>query len=129
MHADLHLYNLKFHRGRLSIFDFDDAVTSWPVMDPAITLWYLRREPRGAELECHFWGGLGAGPEEFGVSAEDFETLVAGWTLVLVNDIVGTTNAETKKEIPRFVRRSEAVLRHYLKTGCYAPNEVPEVSP
>ena len=125
MHADLHLYNLKFHGGRLSIFDFDDAVVSWPVMDPAITLWYLRRDPRGLELEPHFWKGLDATSSDFGVSAEEFETLVAARTVLLVNDIVGTTSAETKKEIPRFIRRCEALLRHYLKTGRYAPKEVP----
>ncbi|RYG32307.1 hypothetical protein EON81_20940 [bacterium] len=125
LHADLHLHNVKFGPGGLSVFDFDDAMVSWPIMDAAISLWYLRRNARDRELEPFYWEGFGASPADFGLSSEAFETLVAARTLLLVNDIVGTQNATAQAEAVPFIRKSESLLRYFLDTGRYAPWEVP----
>jgi Ser/Thr protein kinase RdoA (MazF antagonist) len=124
IHADLHLHNLKFGKGGLSIFDFDDAMMSWPIMDAAVTMWYLRRNAKATELEPHYWEGFGESASDAGLTPEEFETLVAARTLLLVNDIVGAQNANAQQGMASFVRRCEALLRHYLKTGRYAPWEV-----
>jgi Ser/Thr protein kinase RdoA (MazF antagonist) len=127
IHADLHLYNLKFGQGGLSIFDFDDAMVSWPIMDAAITMWYCRYHGKSPELEAYYWQGFGSTADQFGLSPEEFETLVAARTLLLVNDIVSTRNADAKDGMIPFIRRCEALMRHYLKTGRFAPWEVPDL--
>jgi Ser/Thr protein kinase RdoA (MazF antagonist) len=124
IHADLHLQNIKFGRGVLSIFDFDDAIVTWPIMDAAITLWYLRYHSDVLGLESDYWAGFGSSPAGYGLSNKDFETLVAARTLLLVNDIVGTQNAGAQGHMTRFVRRCEDLMRHYLESGRFAPNEV-----
>jgi len=124
LHADLHQYNLKFAEGQLSIFDFDDAMVSWPIMDAAISMWYFRRSAKGREFESDYWRGFDASPSDFGLTGEEFETLVAARTLLLVNYTVGAQNAAAQQDTSRFVRRCEALLRHYLATGRFAPGEV-----
>ncbi|MEI8239661.1 MAG: phosphotransferase, partial [Actinomycetota bacterium] len=42
LHADLHLGNMKWHRGRLAVFDFDDCGIGIPLQDLAISSYYLR---------------------------------------------------------------------------------------
>ncbi len=126
IHADLHLHNIKFGRAGLSVFDFDDAMISWPIMDAAISMWYFRNLTKAPELEAHYWEGFGRSSAEFGLTSEEFETLVAARTLLLVNDIVGTQNARAREEAVPFVRRCEALLRHFLNSRRFAPWEVPE---
>ena len=45
LHADLHNSNLKWCRGRLYVFDFDDSAIGVPMQDLAISAYYLRDEP------------------------------------------------------------------------------------
>ena len=42
LHADLHGGNLKWHGGRLAVFDLDDAGFGVPALDLAISTFYLR---------------------------------------------------------------------------------------
>ena len=42
LHADLHGGNLKWHEGRLAVFDLDDAGFGVPALDLAISTFYLR---------------------------------------------------------------------------------------
>src|SRR6478609_8589654 len=49
LHADLHGGNLKWHEGRLAVFDLDDAGLGVPALDLAISTFYLRSEPLGVE--------------------------------------------------------------------------------
>jgi Ser/Thr protein kinase RdoA (MazF antagonist) len=42
LHADLHNWNLKWSRGKLYVFDFDDSGVGVPVQDLAIAAYYLR---------------------------------------------------------------------------------------
>ena len=123
IHADLHLYNMKFGKQGLAIFDFDDAMVSWPILDAAITLWYFRYRTKSPELEAHYWSGFERRPADFGLSDADFETLVASRTLLLVNDSVGTRNASAREKSTPFVRKCEAFVRHYLKSGRFEPWE------
>jgi Ser/Thr protein kinase RdoA (MazF antagonist) len=45
IHADLHLGNAVFHRGRVGLIDFDDCGTGHRLYDVAVALWELRDEP------------------------------------------------------------------------------------
>lgn len=121
IHADLHLYNMKFGRQGLAIFDFDDAMVSWPILDAAITMWYFRYRTQSPELEAHYWASFGLTPADFGLSGAEFETLVTSRTLLLVNDSVGTRNATAREKSMPFVRKCEAFVRHYMHSGQFEP--------
>jgi hypothetical protein len=94
-------------------------------MDPAITMWYFRWRTKQPELERPFWEGFGESAADHGLSAGEFETLVAARTLLLVNHFVGTDNAILRTRMVPFVRRCESVLAAYLRSGRFAPWEVP----
>ncbi|PTA67877.1 phosphotransferase enzyme family protein [Deinococcus arcticus] len=116
LHADLHLWNVKWHRGRLSVFDFDDSGLGLPVQDLTISAYYLR--PR-AELEAALLEGYAAAAPVPGVNAADYETLVAGRAVVLLNDLLVNTNAELQAILPRYVPNSVTKLRAYLDSGVF----------
>jgi Ser/Thr protein kinase RdoA (MazF antagonist) len=45
IHADLHLGNALFHRGRVKLIDFDDCGTGHRLYELAVALWELRDRP------------------------------------------------------------------------------------
>ncbi len=119
LHYDLHLANVKWHQGRLSVFDFDDSRTGHPVQDAAITVFYLRRYEGG--LDDAYWRGLGRSCEDLSVTPTEFETLVAGRGAYLANELAAMTTANWVARAPEYARVFETRLRHYLVTGRYDP--------
>ncbi|WP_221088057.1 phosphotransferase enzyme family protein [Deinococcus aquaedulcis] len=116
LHADLHLWNVKWHRGRLSVFDFDDSGLGLPVQDLTISAYYLRPK---AELEAALLDGYAAVAPLPDVAPADYETLVAGRAVVLLNDLLVNTNAELQAILPRYVPNSVTKLRAYLDSGVF----------
>lgn len=124
LHADLHGDNLKWHHGRLSVFDFDDAGLGVPALDLAISAYYLRDN---AELEDALLSGYTARRPLPPSTAEQFEGMVAGRNLLLVDDLIEQANADLRAMTPRYVAASVQRLRHWLDTGRYRRN-IPEPS-
>ena len=56
-HGDLHYWNVHIHRGKLYALDFEDMLLGYPEHDIAISLYYLRDEPRYSELATAFQEG------------------------------------------------------------------------
>ena len=50
IHADIHPYNVMWHEGQLSVFDFDDSAIGLPVQDLATTIYYLDTEEQDQAL-------------------------------------------------------------------------------
>ena len=125
LHADLHVWNLKWYRGRLIVFDFDDSGIGVPAQDLAISAYYLRDD---AALEAALLEGYQALRPLPGFTSEQYEAMVASRNLVLLNDVVTTTNAEFLAMLPRYVPNSITKLRTYLDTGVYH-HEVPGLIP
>lgn len=115
LHADLHGANLKWHGGRLSVFDFDDAGRGVPALDLAIAAYYLRGDAALDALR-EGYAGLRSLPA---VSAEVFEGMVAGRNLLLLDDLLEQQNAELRGMIPGYVEASVRRLRSWLDTGRY----------
>ena len=114
LHADLHLANAKWHRGRLAVFDFDDALTGVRAHDLAISTYYLR--PRTELLEALFEGYAAARPlPELG--DDQLEVLLAARNLLLVHELTDTDSGDFRALLPQFMRNSEIRLRHFLDTG------------
>lgn len=117
-HFDVHFSNVKWYRGQLTVFDFDDCLMSWPLMDIAQSLYYVRQQEPGLEWEAELWRGYGSGLE---VVPEDLEALVAGRQLLLLNDLLGSNTHELRAMIPRYLEVTTQRLEHYLSTGKFNP--------
>jgi len=116
IHADLHCYNLMWHAGQLSVFDFDDAGMGWPIQDLAIACYNLR-DIEGAEEQI-FAGYRSVAPTP-AVSSAEFEALLMARGIVLLNDLIVLQSHEEQAFVPVFCRRMELRLRHYLDTGTF----------
>jgi Ser/Thr protein kinase RdoA (MazF antagonist) len=118
LHADLHQWNMKWWRGRLSIFDFDDSGRGVPLQDLAISAYYVRRVDPALERALH--EGYASQRPLPDVTGEQYEACIAGRNLLLLNDVLATNNAETRAAVATYLPTSVARLRHWLDTGTYA---------
>jgi Ser/Thr protein kinase RdoA (MazF antagonist) len=117
LHADLHQWNAKWWRGRLSIFDFDDSGDGVVLQDLAITAYYVRRVDPTLEGALHAgYATLRPLPDVTGVT---HEACLAARNLLLLNDVLATNNAETKAALETYLPTSVARLHHWLDTGRY----------
>lgn len=121
IHADLHLSNVKWFRGHLSVFDFDDS--SWGVLpqDLAISTFYLRRTASGAVLEAALLEGYSQVATLPSYSSAEFEALIVGRLLVLTNDLLDIENSELRGISAKYLESSQARLQIYLETGVFPP--------
>jgi Ser/Thr protein kinase RdoA (MazF antagonist) len=118
VHFDLHLHNVKVAGDRLLVIDFDDAVISTPLVDAAQTVFYLRRGP--AEVEAAFWEGLGSDPVGFGSSWSELESLVAGRSVLLLNEVFRAKTADLRKYQEPYAKTVTERLERYRRTGRFS---------
>lgn len=124
LHADLHGGNLKWDGARLAVFDFDDAGLGLPVLDLAITTFYLRDgDPAPEEALRLGYADVMPLPE---VEPRLFEALVASRQLLLANALLSSSTAEWRAEAESYLATSVSRLRHWLETGAFtrAPSAV-----
>lgn len=110
IHADLHGWNVKWHNGRLSVFDFDDCGFGLPVQDLSTTLYYLDTEEqdnavkRGYEtvrpLPTH--------------TEREMQTLLLQRRILLSNYLFETTNPEHRAMAPDYFRQTLTRVNKYL---------------
>lgn len=117
LHADLHGGNLKWHGGRLAVFDFDDAGLGAPVLDLAISTFYLRGEDPALERALREGYAEVARLPEHDVT--QFEALVAGRQLLLANAMLSMSTAELRAQAADYAVTSIARLRRWLETGAF----------
>lgn len=121
IHYDVHFWNVKWTKGRLSVFDFDDTIMGVPVFDAYVTLFYLRNRDNWPELQAAYLEGIGRPVTEMDVTKEEFETLVASRGLLLANELFRWGNPEMTKIAPRYAEITEARFRHFFDTGVFDP--------
>lgn len=117
LHADLHGGNLKWDDGRLALFDFDDCGLGLPVLDLAISTFYLRGEDPALER------ALRAGYAEVApvpdADPAHFEAMVAARQLLLANSLLATSTADLRREAGEYLAVSIGRLRHWVETGTF----------
>lgn len=118
LHADLHGGNLKWHEGRLAVFDFDDAGLGLSVLDLAITTFYLRRGGDEAAETALREGYTEVLPWP-DVAPGDLEALVASRQLLLANDLLGSSTASLRAMAADYLVTTVARLRHWFDTGTF----------
>ncbi len=116
LHADLHFWNLKWSRRKLSVFDFDDSATGVPLQDFGISFFYLRRLKKSAALENALLEGYGHLPN---YSQAELEAIVAGRQLLLANDLLINETASLQAQAQKYLEITEQRLRAYLETDIF----------
>jgi len=107
VHGDLHPDNVHWHRGRLHVFDFEDAMVARPVQDVAITLFYGRNRPDYSELRAAFEEGYRS-RREWPVEFEgQLELLMAARTIMFINYVL-RLGLEPEEYLPQAVDRIAA---------------------
>jgi Ser/Thr protein kinase RdoA (MazF antagonist) len=116
IHTDPHNWNMKWYRGRLSLFDFDDSGTGPTLFDLAISTYYLRPNNVNADALLEGYAEVSELPPH---SADEFEALVAHRNVLLLNDLLTTLHSGHRGLLPRFIANTEIKLRAFLDTGVY----------
>ncbi|WP_157674186.1 phosphotransferase enzyme family protein [Agrococcus carbonis] len=115
LHADLHGGNLKWHEGRLAVFDFDDAGLGLPVVDLAVSTFSLRGEDPA--LEAALRAGYAEVADVPEVDEADFEAIVAARQLLLGNAMLAMSTAELRAQRAAYAQTTVRRLRRWLETG------------
>ena len=115
LHADLHGGNLKWHEGRLAVFDLDDAGFGVPALDLAISTFYLRGgDPVAEEALRRGYSEVRSLPL---VSDAQFEALVAARQLLLANSLLMSSTASLRAEATAYLDVTVGRLRRWFATG------------
>jgi Ser/Thr protein kinase RdoA (MazF antagonist) len=113
LHADLHGGNLKWHGGRLAVFDFDDSGLGVPLLDLAIATFYLRGGDPAVERALRDgYAEVSPLPDD-----EHLEALVAARQLLLANSLLTTTTAAWRHQAVEYLGTTVDRLRHWMATG------------
>ena len=116
IHQDLHNSNVRSYGDGIAVIDFDDCGLGLPVQDLAVSTYYLRDNRR---KEAALFEGYATVRTLPGYAPEQFEALVAGRNLLLLNDVLTITTADLREMIPRYAHNSVVKLRNWLDTGVY----------
>lgn len=110
IHADLHPWNVMWHAGELSVFDFDDSGIGLPIQDLATALYYLDT-PEQDEALLAGYKSVAALPKHTEGQLKD---LLLQRRIILLNYLFETTNSDHRAMIPEYlpetIRRIRTVL-------------------
>lgn len=122
LHADLHGYNLKWHGGRLAVFDFDDCGLAPPIVDLGVAAFYLRSgDPgTGSRLESAMREGYAEVRSLPVVPGDAFEAILAGRQLLLANSLLASSTAGLRAEIADYLAVTVHRLRSWRATGRFS---------
>jgi Ser/Thr protein kinase RdoA (MazF antagonist) len=102
IHADFHGWNLMWHEGKLSIFDFDDCGFGVEAQDIAVALYYLDTPEQDQALLA---GYTSVKPLPT-YSENAMKALLLHRRLLLLNYLFETKNQEEKELLPAYLEKS-----------------------
>ncbi|TNE49287.1 MAG: hypothetical protein EP343_12275 [Deltaproteobacteria bacterium] len=116
IHGDLHAYNVKAYRNKLSPIDFEDLVWGYPVQDLGILFFYMWSNEEYAKQREAIERGyrqVREWPEQLPGQVDAF---IVGRALVLLNLVMQQKTPEMLEFLPGLAERTETRLRTLL--GC-----------
>lgn len=116
IHADLHQWNVKWLRGRMSVFDFDDAGIGVPAQDLGISCYYLSASD---DLRRALFEGYESVAPLPPITSEQLQAELAARNVILLNDVLSTATRSTRDMAQQYLGNTQARLRYYLDTGAY----------
>lgn len=102
IHADFHGWNLMWHEGRLSVFDFDDCGFGLEAQDLAVAMYYLDTPEQDAALLAGY-KSVKALPD---YSDDQMKALLVQRRLMLLNYLFETKNQEHREMQPAYLAKS-----------------------
>jgi Ser/Thr protein kinase RdoA (MazF antagonist) len=94
IHGDLHLENVKVHKGKLYALDFEDCMWGYPIQDISIALLYIRGRKNYEVLAQGFkegYSSLRNWPQQY---TTEIETFFMGRLLMFANMLITVENIE-----------------------------------
>jgi Ser/Thr protein kinase RdoA (MazF antagonist) len=113
IHGDLHQWNVRVTRGKLSPIDFEDLMLGWPVQDIATTLYYFP-EKDYSSLRSAFQEGYTRHcpwPERW---PGEIDSFIAARGIGSANFILNDPNPEWKARTAEFIIDIEKLLRKLM---------------
>ena len=102
IHADFHGWNLMWHEGQLSVFDFDDCGFGVEAQDIAVALYYLDT-PEQEQALLAGYTSIKPLPK---YSDNAMKALLLHRRLLLLNYLYETKNQEAKELLPAYLEKS-----------------------
>jgi Ser/Thr protein kinase RdoA (MazF antagonist) len=110
IHGDLHGWNLMWHEGVLSIFDFDDCGFGIPQQDLAVCLYYLDT-PEQKEALLSGYQSIQLLPA---YTQSQMASLLLQRRLVLLNYLYETSNPEHRAMLPVYLEKTMERIAGFL---------------
>lgn len=114
LHGDLHQWNVRYSRGRLSPIDFEDLMWGWPVQDIATTLYYSVDENDYLDKRAAFEQGyqrVSPWPERL---PGEIDSFIAARGLGMANFVLHHPEL-IDNDTPAFLERIEKRLQRLMK--------------
>ena len=102
IHADIHPWNVMWHDGDVSVFDFDDCVIGLPAQDIAVTLYYNDT----AEQDAAFLAGYQEVDALPDYSEDEMKILRLQRRILLLSYILETENPEHRAMVPKYLEET-----------------------
>ncbi len=113
IHADLHGWNMMWHQGQLSIFDFDDCGIGLPIQDIATALYYLDTPEQDEALLSGYKSVIALPAHTQG----DLDMLLLHRRLMLLNYLYETSNQEHQAMIPTYLEETLRRVKTFLQAS------------
>ena len=98
IHADMHGWNLMWHDGAVSVFDFDDCGIGLPIQDLYTALYYLDTDEQDAALKAGY-ESVRPIPDHTEFEAK---TLLLQRRIILLNYLFETSTPEHREILPKY---------------------------
>jgi Ser/Thr protein kinase RdoA (MazF antagonist) len=120
IHYDLHRNNLKRNGNTVHVLDFDDCLIAPAIMDMAITFYYFRSNQKLRAMEPDYLSAYQGHFSDYGLTEEEFEALIAGRRLMLINEFVAIPLDDFQALLPAWIERSVVDFNNFLENGTFA---------
>jgi Ser/Thr protein kinase RdoA (MazF antagonist) len=111
IHADMHGWNLMWHDGALSVFDFDDCGVGLPIQDLYTALYYLDTAEQDAALKAGY-----ASVREIPQHSEfEAKALLLQRRIILLNYLFETSTPEHREILPKYTVETMRRINEFLE--------------
>jgi Ser/Thr protein kinase RdoA (MazF antagonist) len=113
IHADMHGWNLMWHDGALSVFDFDDCGVGLPIQDLYTALYYLDTPEQDAALKAGY-ASVRPIPEHTDYEAK---ALLLQRRIILLNYLFETSTPEHREILPKYTVETMRRINEFLENS------------
>ena len=113
IHADMHGWNLMWHDGEVSVFDFDDCGIGLPIQDLYTALYYLDTPEQDVALKAGY-ASLRPIPEHTEFEAK---ALLLQRRIILLNYLFETSTPEHREILPKYTVETMRRIKVFLENS------------